>query len=632
VTSSPGEHAAELAEQEQLLRSIPYLRDLSRVDIARLIGASEDVHFAPETVIVREGETADSLYLLARGEVEITVLVDGAERPVRTIAAPATFGEFGLLLAQRTATVRAITEGQAWRIPRDRFERLVGERPGLGLAMARALASTIDSRERERIGAPQTRPAAVRSMTPPAPHRSRLTRAGSIAIAIAVPAALWFVPPPAGLSATGWHIALILVGGAIAWLLEPVPDFAVALGVAAAWGATGLASPAHAFGGFATSAWVVVVAALALTAAMASSGLLFRTALMFMRLFPPTHRGQVAALVLGGAVVTPLVPAVFGRVATMAPIAREISQALGHAPRSRGSAAIAFAGVLGNTVLGPIFLSGIVTNFLILGLLPQSEAARFGWLGWLAATAPTGIVLLLGSVITAIALDPHSASQASRAVRSAQERTLGRLSRNETVSLAALGVFVVGLIVQQLFRVDIGVVGLLAILVAVAGGALDRQSFRAGIDWATVVLFGVLVGVGDVLRSGGVDRWIANLITPLTGATGNPELAIAILALLGVGLRLILPMVPAGFLLLVTLVPAAPQLGLSGWVVGVVCSVVAFTWLLPRQYEVLRMVREATDGELFTDRQAIAVGAAMTGVALIAIAVSVPYWRAIGIL
>jgi divalent anion:Na+ symporter, DASS family len=632
VTSSPGEHAAELAEQEQLLRSIPYLRDLSRVDIARLIGASEDVHFAPETVIVREGEPADSLYLLARGEVEITVLVDGAERSVRTIAAPATFGEFGLLLAQRTATVRAMSEGQAWRIPRDRFERLVGERPGLGLAMARALASTIDSRERERIGAPQTRPAAVRSMTPPAPARSRLTRAGSIAIAIAVPAALWFVAPPAGLSAAGWHIVLILFGGAIAWLLEPVPDFAVALGVAAAWGATGLASPAHAFGGFATSAWVVVVAALALTAAMASSGLLFRTALMFMRLFPPTHRGQVAALVLGGAVVTPLVPAVFGRVATMTPIAREISQALGHAPRSQGSAAIAFAGVLGNTVLGPIFLSGIVTNFLILGLLPQNEAARFGWLGWLAATAPAGIVLLLGSVITAIALDPHSASRASRAVRSAQERTLGRLSRNETVSLAALGVFVVGLIAQQLFRVDIGVIGLLAILVAVAGGALDRQSFRAGIDWATVVLFGVLVGVGDVLRSGGVDRWIANLITPLTGATGNPGLAIAVLALLGVGLRLILPMVPAGFLLLVTLVPAAPQLGLSGWVVGLMCSVVAFTWLLPRQYEVLRMVREATDGELFTDRQAIAVGAAMTGVALLAIAVSVPYWRAIGIL
>ncbi len=630
--SSPRGHVDELAAQEQLLRSVTYLRDLGRVDIARLIGASEDMHFAPDTVIVREGAAADSLYLLGRGEVELSVSVDGVERSIRTIAAPATFGEFGLLLAHRTATVRAVTEVQAWRIPRDRFERLLGERPSLGLAMARALASTIDRRDRERVGAPLPEPAMVRSMSPPAPYRSRVARAGSIAIAIAVPAALWFVAPPTGLSATGWHIALILIGGAIAWLLEPVPDFAVALGVAAAWGATGVASPAHAFGGFATSAWVVVVAALALTASMASSGLLFRTALIFMRLFPPTHRGQVAALVLGGAVVTPLVPAVFGRVATMAPIAREISQALGHTRQSRASAAIAFAGVLGNTVLGPIFLSGIVTNFLIIGLLPQHEATRFGWLGWLTASAPAGIVLLVGSVITAIAVDPHAASQASRIVRETQERTLGRLSRNEVVSLAALGVFVVGLIVQQFVNVDIGVIGLIAILVAVAGGALDRQSFRMGIDWATVVLFGVLVGSGAVLHSGGVDRWIAGMITSITGSTGNPVLAIATLVVLGVGLRLILPMVPAGFLLIVTLVPAAPQLGLSGWVVGFVCSVVAFTWLLPRQYEVLRMVREATDGELFTDRQAVLVGAAMTIVALIAIAVSIPYWRAIGIL
>jgi len=630
--SSPGEHSDELAEQEQLLRSVTYLRDLSRVDIARLIGASEDVHFAPDTVIVREGETADSLYLLARGEVELSVSVDGAERSLRRIAAPATFGEFGLLLPQRTASVRAVTQGQAWRIPRDRFERLLGERPALGLAMARALANTIDRRDRERVGAPIQEPARVPSMSPPAPHRSRAARAVSIAAAIVVPAALWFVAPPAGLSESGWHIAVVLLGGAIGWLLEPVPDFAVALAVAAAWGATGLASPAHAFSGFATSAWVVVVAALALTASMASSGLLFRTALMFMRLFPPTHRGQVAALVLGGAAVTPLVPAVFGRVATMAPIAREISQALGHARRSQGSAAIAFAGVLGNTVLGPIFLSGIVTNFLIISLLPKDEAARFGWLAWLIAAAPAGIVLLVGSVITAIALDPHAASQASRIVRETQERTLGRLSRNELVSLAALGVFVVGLIVQQFVSVDIGVIGLIAILVAVGGGALDRQSFRAGIDWATVVLFGVLVGSGAVLHSGGVDRWIAGLITHLTGSTRNPVLAIATVAMLGVGLRLVLPMVPAGFLLIVTLVPAAPQLGLSGWVVGFVCSVIAFTWLLPRQYEVLRMVREATDGELFTERQAVPVGVAMTFVALAAIAVSIPYWRAIGIL
>jgi DASS family divalent anion:Na+ symporter len=248
------------------------------------------------------------------------------------------------------------------------------------------------------------------------------------------------------------------------------------------------------------------------------------------------------------------------------------------------------------------------------------------------AAAPAGVVLLLGSAITLVALDPQSATRASRVVRQAQERTLGHLSRHEQVAAAALGVFVAGLVLQQFVRVDVGAIGLLALLVAVVGGALDRQTFRNGIDWATVVLFGVLLGTGAVLRSGGVDRWIASLITPLTHAGGGPLVAIMIVAVLGVVLRLFLPMVPTGFLLLVTLVPVASQLGLSGWVVGFVASLVAFTWIVPRQYEVLRMVREATEGEMFDDRQAVIVGVAITLIALLAILISVPYWRAIGII
>ncbi len=630
--TSTNEHSDELAAQEELLRSVAYLRNLDRVDIARLIGASEDTHFMPGAVIVTEGEAADSLYLLAAGTLEVSVTAGGSERILRTISAPATFGDFGLLLAQRTATVRALTGVQAWRIPRDHFERLLRERPALGLAMARALAGVVDRRDRERVGAPLLERAPARSMSPPMPQRSALARVTSIGLAIAVPAALWFVPPPASLSETGWRIALVVVGGAIAWLLEPVPDFAVALGMAAAWGATGLAPPALAFSGFASSAWVLAVAAFAITAAMASSGLLFRTALMLLRIFPPTHLGQVAALLLGGVVLTPLVPAVLGRVATVAPVAREVAEALGHARTSRASAAIAFAGVLGNTMLGPVFLTGVVTNFLIIGLLPTGQAARFGWIGWLVAAAPAAVVLLIGSAITVVALDPKSPSRASRAVRQTQERTLGRLSRHERVALAALAVFVVGLVLAQFVRVDLGVIGLLALLVAVVGGALDRQSFRNGIDWSTLVLFGVLLGTGAVLRAGGVDRWIASLITPLTHSSGDPLVAIMIVAMLGVAVRLVLPMVPTGFLLLVTLVPAAPQLGLSGWVVGFVASLVAFTWVVPRQYEVLRMVREATEGEMFNDRQAVIVGVAITLVALLAILISVPYWRAIGII
>ena len=205
------------------------------------------------------------------------------------------------------------------------------------------------------------------------------------------------------------------------------------------------------------------------------------------------------------------------------------------------------------------------------------------------------------------------------------------MSRHELVSLLALGVFVIGLLLLQLMRLDIAVIGMVALLVAIGGGSLDRQSFRSGIDWATLVLFGVLLGAGGVLRAGGVDRWIAGAIVPITRSLGDPVFAILLLALLGVLVRLVLPMVPAAFLLLLTLVPAAPQLGLQGWVVGFVTSVVVLTWILPRQYEVLRMFREITDGEMFSERQAVAVGVAITLIAVLALLISVPYWRAIGL-
>jgi divalent anion:Na+ symporter, DASS family len=632
VTTS-NEHRDEIAAQERLIRSVAFLHDLSRVEVARLIGSSEDVHFEQGAIILREDDAADALYLLASGTVEASVRADGSDRVVTSITAPATFGEFGVLLAERTATVRATTAVQAWRIPRGRFEQLVRERPTLGLSIARALATAIDERDRRRVGAPSqshSRLGAV--MVAPMARRSGLWRIVAAAITVGIPAALWLVPAPAGLTATGWHISLVMIGGAIGWMLEPVPDFAVALAMAAAWGAAGLTPPALAFTGFASSAWVTAVAALGISAAMAGSGLLFRAALILLRVFPPTLRGQVAALLLGGAILTPLVPTVFGRVATVVPVARELSQALGFKPASRGSAAIAFAAILGNTVLGPVFLTGIVTNFLVVGLLPASERASFGWIGWLIAAAPAGAVLLVGSAIVAFALHPGSGPRASASVRRSQERSLGRLTRPEIVSILALGVFVAGLLLQEVVRLDIGVIGLLALLVAVGGGALDRQAFRSGIDWATLVLFGLLLGAGAVLHSGGVDRWIAAQIVPMAKSLAAPELVILALAGLTIVVRLFLPMVPAGFLLLVTLVPAAPQLGLSGWVVGFTASVMVFTWVLPRQYEVLRMVREITGGGMFSERQAVAIGGAITLIALVAILISVPYWRAVGVL
>ncbi len=71
--------------------------------------------------------------------------------------------------------------------------------------------------------------------TPPA-ARSPVWRVVGAAAAVLLPVAFWRVPPMGGLSPQGWHVGLIVLGAALGWLLQPVPDFVVALALAAAWG------------------------------------------------------------------------------------------------------------------------------------------------------------------------------------------------------------------------------------------------------------------------------------------------------------------------------------------------------------------------------------------------------------
>ena len=92
--------------------------------------------------VCRAGEPADSLYLLARGRVDI-VGTDAAGQPHRfaTLDAPAYFGEMGLLLGQpRAATVVAIGETLCYRLDKRGFDGIIRARPALAGMLAKVLA------------------------------------------------------------------------------------------------------------------------------------------------------------------------------------------------------------------------------------------------------------------------------------------------------------------------------------------------------------------------------------------------------------------------------------------------------------------------------------------------------------
>jgi anion transporter len=435
------------------------------------------------------------------------------------------------------------------------------------------------------------------------------------------------------MSQSAWHLLVILLGAVIGWLLAPVPDFVVAMAMAGAWGIAGLAPLDLVLSGFRSSAWVVAIGAFVLAAAMTRSGLLFRIGLILVSAFPAGHVGQVLGLLVGGALVTPLVPLGLARVATASSLAQEIAQTLGYHARTSASAALGFAALVGYCSFSGVLLSGLAMNFFVLDLLPAEERAHFGWWNWFVAAAPAGIVLLAGSAAAILVVfRTRTAPRAAAEVVRRQERALGPLSPREIATLTGLAVLLVGLLAQPWLHVDAAWIAIVTMIVLLAGHAIEVQDFRSRIDWGFLMLFGVLLGLAGVMRSVGLDVVFGAQLAAIAQGVRDEAEIVLMVALAVIVVRLLLPWVPTTLLLSVALVPAAERLGMNTWVVGFVILFVAQAWLVPNLYEAYVLAKSTTRAELFSDRQAFSLGIAMTLITLAAVGVSTVYWRATGLL
>jgi hypothetical protein len=119
VDAQTAARAAELEPRVALLEGLGIFAAARRPILERLATAAVELTQPPASAIVREGDDADALYVLAEGEVEVTARGEGGgpEQKIRAMSAPTYFGEIGVLeRIPRTATVTAITPVKLLRI------------------------------------------------------------------------------------------------------------------------------------------------------------------------------------------------------------------------------------------------------------------------------------------------------------------------------------------------------------------------------------------------------------------------------------------------------------------------------------------------------------------------------------
>lgn len=129
----------------ELLRKVPFFRETPEQEFQRVADRLRP-HTAPTgETIIHQGESGDSLFLIARGVVRVSREEDGEVRALATLLAGDFFGEMALLHAEpRTATCRAVTPCALYELRREDLDAVRAACPAIQAALEAA------DRERRR--------------------------------------------------------------------------------------------------------------------------------------------------------------------------------------------------------------------------------------------------------------------------------------------------------------------------------------------------------------------------------------------------------------------------------------------------------------------------------------------------
>jgi CRP-like cAMP-binding protein len=132
---------------EDLLRRHPIFSRLTEQELARLLedGVSEERECPPQSVILREGEVGDSIFLIGSGSVQVVLLgKEGQEITLAIFRNGEVFGEMGLFQDKpRSATVIAKEPCSVLEIKGEEFLKLAHTYPDIELKMLLTLSERL---------------------------------------------------------------------------------------------------------------------------------------------------------------------------------------------------------------------------------------------------------------------------------------------------------------------------------------------------------------------------------------------------------------------------------------------------------------------------------------------------------
>lgn len=130
-------------DRVDILAKSPFFKELPREVLEAIVQVVQSLVVPVHSIIFREGDPGDSLYIISSGSVRIFRENKAGMDMDLSITGPGeTFGEMALITGEpRSANVEALEETQLMALSKDHFDRLMGEFPDIHKVFVKEMRS-----------------------------------------------------------------------------------------------------------------------------------------------------------------------------------------------------------------------------------------------------------------------------------------------------------------------------------------------------------------------------------------------------------------------------------------------------------------------------------------------------------
>lgn len=362
-------------------------------------------------------------------------------------------------------------------------------------------------------------------------------RLGRLAATVAVGLVIWHLPIPVGIAEKAWHLFAIFAATIFGLVSQPLPMGAVVLTGMVSTTLTETLSIGDALNGFSNATVWLIFVAFIFARAFAKTGLGRRVAYWFIRAFGHKTLGLAYALAASDLVLAPAIPSGAARTGgVLYPIVKSLSSAFGSEPGPTAQKIGRFLHISAYQVHGvtcAMFLTSMAANPLIAELALKTAHVEITWGSWALASIVPGLLSLALMVWLIYVIDRPEIRETPEAARLAREELLkmGPVNRDEWVVLGTFSLALLLWVTGSKTHIEATVVALLGLALMLLLGTLtwdDVLGERTG--WDTLIWFGGIVGMTNMLSKLGLFKWFAAFVSGhLSGLPWLPALIVIVL-------------------------------------------------------------------------------------------------------